>query len=55
MGLLFTKIVFTESAPRPIQSISRNVRHLSVGLSVCPRLQSPLQGGLETSGQRAYR
>ena len=44
--------VFSELAPRLIQSISRNVRDLSVFLSVFPCLEALLPGGLETSDQR---
>ena len=41
--------IFTESAPRPIQSIRCDVRVLCV---VCPLLETTLPGGLETSGRR---
>ena len=46
--------IFTESALRPIQSISRDVR-LCVSLSVRHTLETTLPEGLETSGRRAYR
>ena len=50
--------LFTESALRPIQSISRDVR-LFVCVSVClfvrHTLETTLPEGLETSGRRAYR
>ena len=42
-------VLFTDSAPRLIQFISCDIRDLSV----CPCLETPLPGGLETSGQRA--
>ena len=49
--LVFTYkgMIFTESASRPIQSINHNVC-----VSI-PSWKTPLSGGLETSGQRAYR
>ena len=51
-------LVFTESALRPIQSVSRDVR-LWVCLYVCMfvghTLETTLPEGLETSGRRAYR
>ena len=50
--------LFTESALRPIQSISCDVRLfvcLSVCLSVGHTLETTLPEGLETSGRRAYR
>ena len=40
---------FPVSAPRPIQSISRDVH-----LCVCPLGQNPEQRGLQTSGQRSF-
>ena len=46
--------IFTESALRPIQSVSRDVR-LFVSLSVRHTLETTLPEGLETSGRRAYR
>ena len=46
--------LFTESALRPIQSISRDVR-LFVCLFVLHTLETTLPKGLETSGRRAYR
>ena len=45
-----TMLVFTESALRPIQSVSRDVR-----LSVRHTLETTLPEGLESSGRRAYR
>ena len=51
-------VLFTESALRPIQSISRDVRMfvcLSLCLSVRHTLETTLPDGLETSGRRAYR
>ena len=47
-------VVFTESALRQIQSISRDVR-MFVSLSVRHTLETTLPEGLETSGRRAYR
>ena len=55
---IFWKDIFTESALRPIQSISRNVRmsvRLFVFLFVRHTLETTLPEGLETSGRRAYR
>ena len=46
--------LFTESALRPIQSVSRDVR-LFVCLCVRHTLETTLPEGLETSGRRAYR
>ena len=50
--------IFSESALRPIQSISCDVR-LFVCLFVCGfvrhTLETTLPEGLETSGRRAYR
>ena len=46
--------IFTESALRPIQSVSRDVR-LHVCLSVRHTLETTLPEGLESSGRRAYR
>ena len=46
--------LFNESALRPIQSISCDVR-LCVSLSVGHTLETTLPEGLETSGRRAYR
>ena len=48
------RIFFTESALRPIQSISRDVR-MFVLLFVRHTLETTLPEGLETSGRRAYR
>ena len=50
----FEFLIFTESALRPIQSISHDVR-MSVSLSVRHTLETTLPEGLETSGRRAYR
>ena len=50
----YTMLIFTESALRPIQSVSRDVR-LSLCLSVRHTLETTLPKGLETSGRRAYR
>ena len=53
-----SKVVFTESALRPIQSISLDVCLfvcLSVCLSVGHTLETTLPEELETSGRRAYR
>ena len=47
-------LFFTESALRPIQSISRDVR-LSLCLFVGYTLENTPPEGLETSGRRAYR
>ena len=51
-------LIFTESALRPIQSVSRDVR-LFVCLFVCGfvghTLETTLPEGLETSGRMAYR
>ena len=46
--------IFTEWAPRLIQSISCDVR-LFVSLSVRHTLETTLPEGLESSGRRAYR
>ena len=54
----FQQQIFTESALRPNQSISRDVRIfvcLFVCLSVRHTLETTLPEGLETSGRRAYR
>ena len=48
-------LVFTTSPPRLIQFIGCNVCLLYDCLSVCPLLETPLPGGLENSGWRAYR
>ena len=47
----FMATIFTVSTPRLIQSISRDVRYMSV----LPLLKTPLPAGMETSGRRAYR
>ena len=51
IGFVFLRMFFTESAPRPIQSIIRDVRMKCVKISPTslPELRK-----LETSGQRAY-
>ena len=49
---LYVKI-YTEAAPKSIQSISCDVR-LFVCVCVCPILEVALPDGQETSGQRAY-
>ena len=56
VAILFGKLseIFTESALRPIQSKSRDVR-MFVSLSVRHTLETTLPKGLETSGRRAYR
>ena len=46
--------LFTESALRPIQSISRDVR-MCVLIFVRHTLETTLPEGLETSGRMAYR
>ena len=43
--------LFTESVPRPIQSLSSDV-HVCVCQCFCPRLETALPDGLETLGQR---
>ena len=53
-SLLAIFFSFTESALRPIQSVSRDVR-LFVCVSVRHTLETTLPEGLETSGRRAYR
>ena len=50
----FNIMFFTESALRPIQSVSRDVR-LCVCVSVRHTLETTLPEGLESSGRRAYR
>ena len=47
-------VIFTESALRPIQSLSRDVR-LFVCLCVRHTLETTLPEGLESSGRMAYR
>ena len=47
-----TEIIFTVSAPRPIQSISRRLHLLCV--VVYPFLETTLPDGLGTFGRRAY-
>ena len=46
-------VVFTELAPGPMKSVSRDV-HLCL-LSVRPLLETSIFIGLETPGLRAYR
>ena len=49
--LILSYLIFTESAPWPIQSISRNVR---VFICYCHHLETTLSGGLESSGLMGY-
>ena len=56
--ILNMQTIFTESALRPIQSISRDVRMCVCGfvsLFVRHTLETTLPEGLQTSGRRAYR
>ena len=53
-GFIFGRI-FTESAPRPIQSLSRCVRLSVVCLFFLSSLSATEKRELETSGQRAYQ